>query len=257
MSALASLFIITGLAYGGYWVYQHQEDPRKPGHFIVLLDRSASLPPDPECRALAGLVEEIYDSQAALEDSTLDLMVTGDESTLYEPIAVATVRIPVFNRLVEGKEATQNQRRALLLELQAQCRQHNTPVLESAIVLGIERGIQQLTALGCQADSACRLLVRSDGRETIDPFFKESMDKGHVVERQAPKLDTSVVQVTTCGSAMTRANVASGKKKGKSAPDFMSNARLLSELWTQSVSHPRNLVQRPVCPGSTATALEQ
>lgn len=259
MSKVISIFLstvlLTGLAVGGYYLYQNQEPPKPPSHHIILLDRSASLPPDPECTALPGLVDEIFSSPGITNGSTLSLMVTGGQDTLYEPAIVATVEIPVNASLVENREAIHNQYRALTMELQARCRRHNKQVKESALYLGISRGLQQLRSLNCGLDTQCRLLVKSDGRENQDIWFRNSVAKGEVLERTSSKLENQLVKVTICGLANTLAIGGDKKTKKNKAKDRVAIARLYDELWLQSFTHARNVDLRPVCPGTVDACL--
>jgi len=40
ISIFLSFLFLGGLAYGGFWLYQHQEAPKPPAHFMILLDRT-------------------------------------------------------------------------------------------------------------------------------------------------------------------------------------------------------------------------
>jgi hypothetical protein len=103
----------------------------------------------------------------------------------------------------------------------------------SSIYRAVEVALDHLHGEGCGAGaSPCKLLVESDGEETVKRNFYKTRKTG-----QGSSLDNTGAKVIWCGYAVTEGG---GGPRGE-----QTNA--LFKRWRESFSDPESVVFKPYC----------
>lgn len=244
----SAVLLAGGLVY--WWLAQPYK-ASTPTVVALVFDRSDSVQPDSECKAVVGLASRALSLPKISQGSRILVYGTGDPSTAMEPVSIGHHEIPTSNRVMEGKGATVAARKALLDTIAGQCKKSATVTKSSPIFLAVKRTVEQLSATGCGTATICHLFVRTDGEETEESWIRQSVQSGRVRLRGLPTaLDNSKIAVTICGFSETLGEVRNGNKRRVrlTAKRDAGNAEFLRTVWRKVFAEPDRVVFEPFCP---------
>jgi len=241
---------------GSYYWLSRPSTSVPPAHIALVLDASDSMQENAGQQAVLGLLKGGLRVPGIKKGSKLFVSVVGGPATAMEPVAVASMDIPVSNRVMEGRGAVEKERRELVSKV---LEEYSSKAIETKctpVFLAVKRGLDQLHAAGCREKSTCYLFVRSDGEETEEPWIRESISRLRVPKNGAPSvLDNRGIKVRWCGLAETR-GVLTEKNKKRSLTPQRSAARseFLVSVLRSLFSEPDNVIFEPFCPVSEEPA---
>lgn len=238
----------------------HSVKTQNTPHFAIVEDRSISHPDG--CNSLLGLAEQVFRTEGVTANSTLTVLVVGDESTANEPWQLGRYSIPRTRKVLEGRAADRRRQSEILRDIKNKCQAiRRTKV--SPIFLGTKQAIADLRAQGCRENSRCALFVDSDLEENVEPSIKKSLDNrsGRTLELPTP-INNQGFDTTFCGLAVTTDHLVdpSGRETRK-APPLRDSGRedRLRHVWLTLFTRPDAVQFQPYCPqkpsnSATATA---
>lgn len=248
-AVLVTVLAGTGLAGLAWWLKEPYE-PQPATVVPIICDRSDSMLGDPKCRAIEGIASRVLSTPHLGKGSRIVVYGTGSPDTAMEPVLIGSYDIPVSNRVMEGRDTAKVARRALLDTIVADCKEAATMTTSSPIFLAVKRAMEQLSAAGCGTKSVCRLYVRTDGEETVEPWLRESIRGGKTKPSATPvPLDNGNIAVTFCGLAETVGEVKTDKKGHRVAlKKSGSDVEVLQAAWRKVWTEPDAVVFEPFCP---------
>lgn len=216
-------------------------------HAAIILDQSDSMIEDTYFSILAGLVHRALDVPGAGKKSKLYVFTTGDASTAWEPVHVATIPIPASHRLLEGPTGGVKDRESAVAEVVLAWREHHKVVRGSAIYRAVARAVAQLRAAGCHPDTEtpCLLLLRTDGYETVDKWIRTSLRRGEFATKgQPPSIDARGFVTVFCGLAEVKGKAGKrlARKKDGTLVDNTSG------VWSKMFPDGSRVEFEPFCP---------
>lgn len=225
---------------------------RHPTRAVIVYDRSDST--RDACAAVAGVAETLLTETSWPKGSSFELLGTGDDDTLGEPVEL--FRYADFRRAktVEGKAGEARRVRELLAGIAEAC-SRAPRTRSSPIYLAVRRGAEMLSASGC-APERCTLAVISDGEETVERGLVAAL-RGTARPRGSgspPRpIPNDTARVRFCGFAETVAAPTPPKfhGRGRRAVEPKRDAHRadrLFELWRGIFSRPATVELSPICP---------
>jgi len=245
---IAALLIVGGLVFGAWKYLSAPVEAKKVRDTVIALDPSDSLLADADGRIFYGLIDRAVRRPGLDGDSSVTIVIGGDEATDFEPVSLPSFAIPFSERIMEGKDVVERQRREAVKSAVKAVVEATRETRSSPIRRMIQRALEQLRARGCTAGSGCEIHVRSDGEETESPWLRDSLKAGRVLKAdQPPALDNSIAIIRWCGISETRGDAPrkAGKRKAKRAG---ANPDLVQALWRLSFSNPETVIFEPFCP---------
>jgi hypothetical protein len=242
IASFVILFAAIGIVMFGSWRYRKYRQTPSPMHAVVLRDRSDS--DVSACSDLVAMGKELLVTSPFVANSTIAVMVTGDDSTAGEPVLLDVLDVPTSQRVMEGRSAITQRQQALLDRIKQRCeeaRQTN----QSPIYMAIRRAVEYLHAHGCDARNTCVVYVQSDLEELSEKSIKELLNGGSRSGRkpltpQLPaRIDNVGIAVRICGLSETTGTIRVGNRQRTLTPthDAQRVDRIRSvweKLFTQS-----------------------
>jgi hypothetical protein len=202
------------------------------------------------CGSMVGSAEAVLRNPNVSAQSTLTVLVLGDDSTAREPRRLATYAIPTSRKVIEGKRANVERQASLLQDLRARC-ESVRPTSVSPIFLGVKQAIADLGAEGCKEGSACGLWVTTDLEENGVRAIKERLDHAHGAKEPLPApLDNSGINVTFCGFAQTAGQLVdpTGREIRRAVARDPRRDDRLQAVWRALFTNPELVNFNPYCP---------
>ncbi len=231
MKKTVALWIIASAAVLAFGLWRYRKPPLLRAEVVLVYDRSDSMPQD--CDSVVALGQRALSLPSVRENSTLTFFATGDQSTHFEPVLVASYSLPVTRLVTEGNKRLADRQQAFLEDLRKRCAAL-PPTAVSPIVQAINRALAHLTSLGDEK-SVRYLIVRSDLEETTDAAVKRALAQGASAPTRAPTLDNAGVNIVLCGSAEL------------TGPDYRHSSERIKEVWTGLFTQPDQLRFEPYC----------
>jgi len=239
------LFCAASTGFVGWRLYavRTQATP----HYEILEDPSLSHVQD--CEAMVALAERAVHADVTA-NSTLTILVVGDQSTANEPWRLARYPIPTTRKAIEGRNAILRRQQDLLLDVLRKCRTiHRTTI--SPIFLGIKQALADLRAQGCDGTSHCQLFVDSDLEENVETsIFK----RAEAIDRRTPipprLLDNNGIAVSFCGFTATVSHLtdSSGREIRRASARGPERDDRLTAAWKSMFSETEGVAFDPYCP---------
>jgi hypothetical protein len=229
----------------------HEMRSERVNHFALVQDPSRSYTGG--CASLVGSAEAVLRSPGVSANSTLAVLVLGDDSTAREPRRLAAYAIPTSRKVIEGRRANVERQRDLLQNLLRRC-ESVRPTSISPIFLGVKQAIADLRAEGCKDGSQCSLWVSTDLEENGVRAIEQRIDHArHDKEPLPTTLDNVGITVTFCGFAQTRGRSvgSSGREIGAVAPRDPHRDDRLQAVWRALFTRPELVSFNPYCPEPT------
>lgn len=200
------------------------------------------------CESLVGLAERVLDASGVSQNSTLTVLVVGDETTADEPWRLARYSIPVDDEVLEGRAEKRHRQQALLGDLRSRCRAARRTTI-SPIFLAVKQAVADLHARGCKPNSGCTLFVDSDLEENVEPSIKKSIndhDGGHI---PLPPIDNEGINVTFCGLAVRAGRVEPSARQTRGTVSILpGDADRIPTVWRSLFRRPEEVRFGPYCP---------
>src|SRR6266849_5317734 len=111
------ILCVVSVGFVGWRVYVLKN--RETTHFGLVEDPSLSHPEG--CESLLGLAEKVLSTDGISPDSTLTVLVIGDETTANEPWQLGMYSIPMTRKVLEGRIANSRRRQAVLHDIWSKC----------------------------------------------------------------------------------------------------------------------------------------
>ncbi len=242
----ACVLIAVGTIGFGFWRWRGGGRAHTP-HCVDVWDRSESTAIGPE--SVAASAKHALESPDLGKGSKVTVIATGDASSASEPVLVASFEVPVNGRVLEGRSAALDRREELLGDLKKKC--ETLPRTRSSpIYLAVKRGIEELRAQGCDADSKCVLHVQSDLEENANAQIKAALDGRSGASSALPApINNDGITIVICGIAET-VGVAKGSdgvtRRLSGNRDPQRDDRVV-EVWRKLFTTPGNVTFQPYC----------
>jgi hypothetical protein len=221
---------------------------RETTHFGLVEDPSLSH--SEGCESLLGLAEKALSTDGISPDSTLTVLVIGDETTANEPWQLGMYSIPMTRKALEGRTANSRRQQAVLHDIWSKCQTvHRTTI--SPIFLGVKQAVADLRAQGCKETSHCQLLVNSDLEENVEKSIKKRLnrttDENHILPSP---VENEGIDVAFCGLAVTAGRSVDSSTRGlrKAPPRTPGREDRLREIWQSLFTNPAVVRFEPYCP---------
>lgn len=217
-------------------------------HFEIVEDPSLSH--EQGCASLLGLAEQALHAEGVSRNSTLTVLVLGDQATANEPWRLGTYAIPMTRKVLEGRTANRRRRQDVLHDIGNRC-QAVRPTNISPIFLGVKQAMADLRAQGCSATSHCELFVDSDLEENVETSIKKSINNHGGGTRILPSpINNAGINVAFCGLAVTAGRIVdpSGREIRKASPRNSRRDHRLRQTWLSLFTKPEAVRFEPYCP---------
>ena len=216
--------------------------------FEIVVDPSLSHPEG--CEAVLSLADQALHGEGVSPDSTLTILVLGDSTTANEPWELGRYSIPVTRKVLEGKIMNLRRQEDLLSDVRHKCDGIRRTSI-SPVFLGVEQGIADLRARGCQETSHCRMFVDSDLEENVENSIKNRLNSDSGAPRTLPsRIDNKGIDVTFCGLAVTTGRVVDQPRRKSRAAPLRNSGRedRLRQIWLTVFTKPEAVNFEPYCP---------
>jgi hypothetical protein len=224
---------------------------RETPHFEIVKDPSASH--GGGCESLVGLTGHVLGANAASPDSTITVVILGDQSTASEPWRMGTYSVPSVRKVLEGRSAKLRQQQEILRDISGKCQALRRTRI-SPIFLGVTQAVADLHARGCKTTSHCQLFVDTDLEENVEPAIRKALlrDDGPKHISTSP-VDNTGIGVTFCGVAVTDGRIRD--RAENAARQFVRHdsdrLKRTQEIWRSLFAVPSLVRFEPYCPKST------
>lgn len=229
------------------WRIHASQNAGPSAHAAILIDLSKSTPQ--LCESLEKLSLRAFTLPGMGQNSSITTLGTGDKKTANEPIFIAKAEFPTVRKVIEGVQASDKKRQAIIDEIKSDCQQHERTT-RSPIFLAIKRGIEQLRANGCTKDSLCYLLIHTDGEETEEKTFVRELSRSKRADKHPPVIiDNQGIQVTFCGLAEVVGEYKNKKGHTRRIAKDRNALRIdrIQEVWLSAFNHPELVTFEPFC----------
>jgi hypothetical protein len=224
-------------------------------HFEIVEDPSLSH--EEGCEALLGLAQQALHTEGVSPNSSLTVLVLGDEATANEPWQLGTYSIPTSRKVLEGQAANLKRQEGVLHDIWNKCQTvHRTTI--SPIFLGVKQAIADLHAHGCSATSHCELFVDSDLEENVETSIKKSLNNpSGGTHTLPPPINNEGIDVNFCGLAVTAGRIVdpSGREIRKASPRNSRHEDRLRQVWRTLFAKPEAVRFEPYCPQHRAATI--
>jgi hypothetical protein len=220
----------------------------RPAHAAVVRDRSESVISGCDCTA--ALVKRALDSPGIGAGSTVTVTVTGDESTAGEPRLLASLKVPVNRRVLEGRSAALKEREELLESVKTLC-EELPQTKTSPIFRAIGRAIEHLRSLGCGPGLECALYVQTDLEETGDGQIRRALTQPTQNKLSLPSpINNDAIDVVISGVAETAGLVTGndGKTRQMTKPRDPERVDRIRSVWSALFTNPERVRFEPYAP---------
>jgi hypothetical protein len=229
----------------GFYCWRHCIAKQIPiAQALVVGDPSSSVSNQ---EGVLVLGRRVFGLRGMGKGSTLTVLATGDKSTADEPVLVVKYEMPVSRRALEGKQAETNRKEAILVDLTAQWNRLNRTD-RSPIFLAVKRGVEQLRRSGCTPETACYLLIKSDGQELSEPTIKKALRDLQSKSSLPAPIPNGGIRVVFCGLSETTGNTTEGGNRGLhpwvSDRNGMDRVR---DVWRALFTQPELVTFEPYC----------
>lgn len=243
------LVILVPVVALGAVAYIYLNPAPHPAHAAIARDRSDSV--QSTCKCSEYLVKEAMKAPGMIKDSTVTLIVSGDESTADEPVLIGTEKVPFSRKVIEGRQAANRQQDALASDLGQKC--SAKPITKrSPLVLLVRRSVERLREAGCgRTTNQCLLYVQTDGVETTEPELAKLINgrTKEVKPESIPKIDNAGITVIFFGISETIGErEEKGHKKRFTRTRDTNTADLLRDAWRSVFTTPETVRFEPFCP---------
>jgi hypothetical protein len=245
---ILSFFLASG-AFVAWRVYamRTHETP----HYELVEDASASHWGG--CESLVGMTEQVLQKNGAASDSTLTVLVLGDQSTANEPWRMGTYSIPTVRKVLEGRLGRMRHEQEILNDILRKC-QRLRRTTTSPIFLGVTQAVADLRARGCAAESHCELFVDSDLAENVELSIRKMLSPNDSKRSISPtRVDNAGIDIVLCGIAVTDGRIYDVTTKGtrKSVRSDSERVYRIQEVWRSLFAEPAIVTFEPYCPNAT------
>ena len=218
-------------------------------HFEIVEDLSLSH--SGGCESLLGIAERVLGSNGVSSNSTLTVLVIGDESTANEPWELGRYSIPRTQKALEGRAATVRRQQTMLSDIRKKCEAPPRTTI-SPIFLGVRQAIADLRAQGCKETSHCEMFVDSDLEENVELSIKRSLQSADYSKHHLPlSVDNSGISVKLCGIAVTTGHISpSGREVNGTLSRNGSREDSLRRIWLSLFTEPDLVAFEPYCPNA-------
>lgn len=169
--------------------------PHRDRLVVIALDRSSSLAAD-GCADLGRLGAGVLSSTVTTELIILSTSPSGI-------VRLGALRSAPSGRLLEGRGHEAAGVEGQVAELVAAC-EALPPAQTSPIALLVERALTYLPTETCAETRTCTLIVRTDGRESVDRQVRRALTRRRV--RLEPRFANQRTAVRFCGLAEVHSN---------------------------------------------------
>jgi hypothetical protein len=240
------LACVASVSFIGWRV--HEMSTQTVNHLGLVYDPSFSYTEG--CRSILGSAEELLRNSSVSPNSTLTVLVLGDDFSAHEPRKLAEYSIPTSRKVIEGRLANVRRQQSVLHDLWEKCTAVR-PTTISPIFLGVKQAVADLRGHGCGEGSQCELRVNSDLEENVERTLKGRIN--HAREGKVPlpnPLDNSGIQVTFCGFAATAGRIVdpSGREIRRPAARDPNYGDRLQDAWRRMFARPELVGFEPYCP---------
>ena len=248
-SFLISAVVLTPLVGLVAWRTTKPHGPKAAPHFAVVPDLSWSTLG--ACQSAGGLVKRVLTFPEADKHSTLLVLATGDNATLGEPIEI--IRLPAFRSVtaMESPSAAERRNRELVASVIDKCsalpRTSVTP-----LYLAIRRTVEQLKAVGCGPTSGCKILLQTDGEETVEVGIRRALAGSQAMLNLPAPIDNTGIAVTICGLSETTGQGDAAKSWSPRRNHNARSADRVVAVWRRLFTAPDLITFEPVCPKAEA-----
>jgi hypothetical protein len=220
-------------------------------HYELVEDASASHWGG--CESLVGMTEQVLRKNGAASDSTLTVLVLGDQSTANEPWRMGTYSIPTVRKVLEGRSGRLQHEQEILNDISRKC-QRLRRTTTSPIFLGVTQAVADLRARGCAATSHCELFVDTDLAENVEPSIRKMLSQNENKRSISPsRVDNAGIDVVLCGIAVTDGRIydLTAKETRKSVRSDSERVYRIQEVWRSLFAEPTIVRFEPYCPNTT------
>jgi hypothetical protein len=195
----------------------------------------------------------VLETNGAASDSTLTILVLGDQSTADEPWRLESYSIPTVKKVLEGKSKKIRQQQQILRDISGKCQTLRRTTI-SPIFLGVTQAVADLHARGCKTTSHCQLFVDSDLEENVEPAIRKAILKDDGLKHiSLSPVDNTGIGVIFCGVAVTDGRI---RDRAENAPrQFITRdsgrVKRTQEIWRSLFAEPGTVRFEPYCPNST------
>lgn len=239
-----------------WWRYDAAKN-KHTAHGVIIRDRSGSSLNGCDCTA--SLADRLIALPGMGERSTLTILATGNQASMYEPVFVAKHELPQNRSVIEGRADYVQKTKKIVADVRAEC-ERITPTEVSPVFFAIKRGIEQLRSAGCGSGANCFLFIQSDGEETIHAEIKKALSSSARGEGASPaQIDNDHIRVVFSGVAEIAATSKSAGRKAETAAKARDPRRAdrLRRVWTGMFTRPELISFEPYCIETTDSAARQ
>ena len=238
--------VCSGVVLGvGFWRYSVAGKSR-PAHSVIIRDRSDSVLNGCDCTQ--ALSRRAFSDPRNGAGSTVTVTVTGDATTASEPKMIASTEVPTTRQVLEGREASVQQKKKMLDDIKIAC--ESIPQTKvSPILIAVKRGIEHLRSRGCGPDSECTMYVQTDLEETGDPQLSAALKSVSNKQVLASLINNEGIKIVISGTAETASISAgaNGRTQHLTRPRNLERIEHLQSVWKSLFSNPDGVTFEPHC----------
>jgi len=213
---------------------------------VEVLDRSESV--TELNRGAQAILRRSLELPGMRKGSSVTVLATGEATTANEPVLVVRYEVPVSRQALEGKAKALARKEELTRDLAARLKGLKRTRV-SPIFIAVKRGVEQLRARGCTADTPCYLFVKTDGEELADPGIRDAL-RGRATKGRLPALiHNEGIQVVFCGISETAGEVREGGIKQSYTQSRDSGLDRVRDVWMRLFASPEKVSFEPFCDG--------